>query len=239
MTSQDTSALPPLQIGMLLYPGFTLLDLVGPQTALGMHGQTHLVARDLAPVASDSGPSMLPTTTYEDCPRDLDVLFVPGGFGTAEVMADAEALRFLADRAPRARYVTAVCSGSLVLAAAGVLHGYRATSHWSTLHLLTALGIEVEAKRVVVDRNRVTGGGVTAGIDFGLVLLAKLRGEFAAKVTQLAMEYDPEPPFTAGSPEGAGPEVTAVARGIVEDSNLQVMRVIDAIRARANSRAEA
>ncbi len=122
------------------------------------------------------------------------------GFGTAEAMEDVDALRFLAARAPRAKYVTSVCSGSLILAAAGLLQGYKATTHWSSYDVLAALGVEVAEGRVVVDRNRITGGGVTAGIDFGLVLLAALRGDDVAKMTQLALEYDPAPPFNAGAP---------------------------------------
>src|SRR4029450_3727030 len=129
------------------------------------------------PIISDSGISILPTDTFETCPRDLDVLFVPGGMGTADVMEDAPTLRFLAIRAETAGYVTSVCSGSLILAAAGLLDGYRATTHWTSLDVLAAFGVEVERRRVVVDRNRITGGGVTAGIDFGLTLVALLRGE--------------------------------------------------------------
>jgi len=128
---------------------------------------------------------------------------VPGGFGQQQLMDDAQALAFLADRAATSKYVTSVCSGSLLLGAAGLLKGYKATSHWATRDALSAFGAEPVDARVVVDRNRITGGGVTAGIDFGLVLLAKLRGEEAAKLTQLAMEYDPEPPFSSGSPKTA------------------------------------
>lgn len=232
-TQGNTGSVKPLQIGMLLYPGLTLLDLIGPQTALALHGETHLVWRDLGPVPSDSGIAIVPTTTYDTCPQHLDVLFVPGGFGTADAMADAQALRFLQTQAATATYVTAVCSGSLILAAAGLLDGYRATTHWSSLDVLAAFGVTVEARRVVTDRNRITGGGVTAGIDFGLVLLAKLRGEPAARMTQLAMEYDPEPPFDAGSPEGAGPEITALARGVVAEVHARTMRIAQAWRAGA------
>lgn len=145
--------------------GLTLLDLIGPQTTLGMHGVTHLIAERLDPVLSDSGIAILPTTTYENCPRDLDVLFVPGGMGTADAMEDAKLLEFLRDRAETARYVTSVCSGSLILAAAGLLKGYRATTHWTSLDVLDAFGVSVEPLRVVSDRNRITGGGVTAGIE--------------------------------------------------------------------------
>jgi cyclohexyl-isocyanide hydratase len=216
---------PPLQIAMLIYPGVTLLDYVGPLTALGPHGQIHLVWKTLAPVTSDSNVAVVPTATLDDCPLDLDVLFVPGGLGTAAVMGDQQVLGFLADRGRRARYVTAVCSGSLILAGAGLLQGYRATTHWSAYEVLAALGVTVGEERVVVDRNRITGGGVTAGIDFGLVLLARLRGEAVARTTQLLMEYDPAPPFDAGSPRKAGPEITAMARTFIAPVNAQALAV--------------
>jgi cyclohexyl-isocyanide hydratase len=208
---------PPLQLGMLIYPDMTLLDLAGPQAALGLHGKTHLVWKTMDPVLTDSGISILPTATFADCPDDLDVLFVPGGFGTNEAMEDAEVLRFLADRGQRARYVTSVCSGSLILAAAGLLDGYKAATHWAVYDALEALGVTAERRRVVVDRNRFTGGGVTAGIDFGLTLLAELRGEMVAKMTQLMLEYDPKPPFDAGTPETAGPELTAMAMSTMQE----------------------
>ena len=210
-TSTPVTTPTPLQLGMLVYPGMTLLDFAGPQAALGLHGVTHLAWKTRDPIVTDGGIALLPTTTFADCPRDLDVLFVPGGFGSNELMEDVEVLRFLADRGARARYVTSVCSGALVLGAAGLLDGYRAATHWAAYDALAALGVAGEHARVVVDRNRVTGGGVTAGIDFGLTLLAELRGEIAAKVTQLAMEYDPAPPFDTGSPASAGPALTAIA----------------------------
>jgi cyclohexyl-isocyanide hydratase len=196
-----------LEIGMLLYPGLTLLDLIGPQTVFSWFANTHLVWKTKDLIATDTGIGIRPSATFETCPRDLDILFVPGGFGQQAIMNDREVLEFLADRASRAKYVTSVCSGSLLLGAAGLLKGYKATSHWAARDGLSAFGAEPVDARVVVDRNRITGGGVTAGIDFGLVVLAKLRGDDAAKLTQLAMEYDPEPPFNAGSPKAAGPAI--------------------------------
>jgi cyclohexyl-isocyanide hydratase len=198
----------PLKFGMLLYPGFTLLDLAGPQSALGMHGETLLLSKTLEQVPTDSGISVNPTTTFANCPENLDVLFVPGGFGSNAAMKDPEIVDFLAEAGWSARYITSVCSGSLLLGMAGLLEGYKAATHWSCYAGLEATGAEPVRERVVIDRNRMTGGGVTAGIDFGLTLLAELRGEQAAKVTQLAMEYDPQPPFNCGSPETAGPEIT-------------------------------
>lgn len=202
---------PPLEIGMLLYPGLTLLDLIGPQTVFSWFANTHLVWKTKDLVYSDTGIGMQPSCTFESCPRDLDILFVPGGFGQNQLMSDAETLAFLADRGSTAKYVTSVCSGSLLLGAAGLLKGYKATSHWAARDGLSAFGAIPTDARVVVDRNRITGGGVTAGIDFGLVILAKLRGDDAAKLTQLAMEYDPEPPFQAGSPKTAGPAIVEQA----------------------------
>jgi cyclohexyl-isocyanide hydratase len=211
----------PLQVGMLLYPGLTLQDLIGPQTVWSWHAKIHLIWKTRDMIVSDSGIGIQPTTTFSDCPNNLDVLFVPGGSGTVAVMKDREVLNFLADQAAQAKYVTSVCSGSLILGAVGLLQGYKATSHWSCRDLLPMFGAEPVEARVVVDRNRVTGGGVTAGIDFGLVLLAKLRGDDIAKVTQLAMEYDPEPPFQAGSPKTAGPALTKRVMSYFESVNLE------------------
>ncbi len=211
-------SLAPLEIGMLIYPGMTLLDLAGPQSALGMHGRTHLFWKTLDPVMTDSGIALLPTATFADAPIRLDVLFVPGGFGTVAAMKDYEIAAFLAERGRDARYVTSVCSGSLILGMAGLLDGYRAATHWATYDALEAMGVEGGHERVVADRNRFTGGGVTAGIDFGLTLLAELRGEEVAKITQLMMEYDPVPPFDTGSPKSAGPELVAAARAMMGDT---------------------
>ncbi len=205
----------PLEIGMLLYPGLTMLDLIGPQTVFSWYANIHLVWKTKDLIYSDTGIGMQPTATFETCPRNLDILFVPGGFGQNQLMNDAEVLAFLADRAATSRYITSVCSGSLLLGAAGLLKGYKATSHWAVRDGLTAFGAEPVEARVVVDRNRITGGGVTAGIDFGLVILAKLRGDDAAKLTQLAMEYDPQPPFDAGNPKSAGPAIVEKAMGFM------------------------
>jgi cyclohexyl-isocyanide hydratase len=209
----------PLEIGMLLYPGFTMLDLVGPLTAFSPHSKIHLLWKSLEPVVSDSGGiKLLPTTALRDCPQTLDVLFVPGGFGTFEAMKDAELIEFLKDAGAQARYITSVCSGSLILGAAGLLEGYQATSHWACHDLLSQFGALPLKARVVADRNRFTGGGVTAGIDFGLTLLAELRGANAAKQTQLMMEYDPQPPFDAGSPDTAEPEIVQAVRAMLDQA---------------------
>jgi cyclohexyl-isocyanide hydratase len=189
---------------MFLFPGVTLLDLIGPQTVLSGCATVHLMNETLDPVISDTGIKIHPTTTFSQIPATLDVLFIPGGPGQVEVMGNPATLKFLAKAGEHARFVTAVCTGSIILGAAGLLRGYKATTHWAAHPLLPLFGAESVRSRVVVDRNRITGGGVTAGIDFGLVLLAQLCGEDTAKLVQLAMEYDPQPPFKAGSPEGAG-----------------------------------
>ncbi|MEQ5843779.1 DJ-1/PfpI family protein [Paraburkholderia acidicola] len=207
-----------VHVAMLVFPGFTLLDLVGPQTTLSFHTTVHLVAKTLEPVASDSGIKLVPTCTFADCPQNVDVLFVPGGFGTADAMEDEETIAFLRDRGARARFVTSVCTGSLIQAAAGLLEGYEATTYWAHLDILRVLGAKPIAKRVVMDRGRISGGGVTAGIDFGLSLLAELRGDLTARTMQLLMEYDPAPPFDCGNPEDAGPEVAAQAKAALGDA---------------------
>jgi cyclohexyl-isocyanide hydratase len=192
-----------LQIGMLLYPGLSALDLIGahPFFAELSNSQVHLLWKDKDPVVSSLGYSIVPTTSIRDCPRDLDVVFVPGGTsGTFAMMDDDEILSFLAERSSRARFVTSVCTGSLILGAAGLLKGYQATCHWRFRDLLIMLGATPVEERVVTDRNRITGGGVTAGIDFGLVVASRLRGRHAAEVLQLYNEYDPHPPFAAGTP---------------------------------------
>lgn len=203
----DETARP--EVGMLMFPGLTLLDLLGPQTVLSNTCNIHLVWKHTDLIQSDSGIVLKPAKTLAECPRDLDVLFVPGGPGQMEAMQDPDVLRFVADRGARARYVTSVCTGSLLLGAAGLLQGYKATSHWAARESLRHFGATPVEARVVTDRNRVTAGGVTAGIDFGLVLLAKMLGDEVAKMTQLMMEYDPHPPFNCGTPESAGPEFMA------------------------------
>lgn len=200
---------------MLLYPEFTALDLVGPfQVLSAVKGlDVKLVWKTKDIVTSDAGLAVMPHFSFKDCPSELAVLFVPGGTrGTLNAMADKEILDFLRSRSQKAQYITSVCTGSLVLGAAGLLKGYKATSHWVARDVLSILGAEPVDARVVTDRNRITGGGVTAGIDFGLELAAKLNGEEQAKAIQLALEYDPQPPFKTGSPKGAGEAMTGRAR---------------------------
>lgn len=198
-----------LQIGFLIYPTVIQLDVMGAYQVLAFppHTQVHLIWKTLDPIATNEGLTLVPTTTLADCPP-LDVLCVPGGgMGQIDVMKDPEILNFLQQQSKTARYVTSVCTGSLILAAAGLLQGYKATCHWAFRDQLALLGVEVVSQRVVIDRDRVTGAGVTSGIDLGLVLLGLFCGEDVAKMAQLMMEYDPEPPFHAGIPETAGKDV--------------------------------
>jgi len=199
-----------INIGFLLFPKLTQLDLTGPVQVLSrMPGaKVHLIWKTLDPVPSDTPISILPTMKMSECPQ-LDVICVPGGSGQIALMDDAETLDFLRQQAAGAKYVTSVCTGSLVLGAAGLLEGYRAACHWMSRDQLTLLGATPTGERVVKDRNRISGGGVTAGIDFGLTVVAELCGPEAAKAIQLSIEYAPHPPFNAGSPEGAGPELVA------------------------------
>lgn len=206
---------PTREIAMLVYPEFFAQDLVGPYTVLASLPQTrvHLIARTMDPIIATPGRlPILPSATFEDCPRDLDVLLVPGGaFSTIKAMEDEATVAFVRDRGMRAKYLTSVCTGSLILGAAGLLKGYKATSHWVTHDLLAHFGAIPTQDRVVVDRNRITGGGVTAGIDFGLTLASILNDEQTAQVVQLAIEYDPDPPFDAGSPQRAPAHIKAIA----------------------------
>lgn len=190
------------QIGMLVYPGMTVMDLIGPHCMFGsmMGAKIHIVAKSLDPVTSDAGLTVVPDATFETCPKDLTVLFAPGGTdGTLAAATDPDTLAFFADRGARASYITSVCSGSLILGAAGLLKGYKATSHWSCRDALAGFGAIPTEARVVRDRNRITGAGVTAGLDFGLSMVAELRGQTYAECAQLMGEYDPDPPFNAGS----------------------------------------
>jgi cyclohexyl-isocyanide hydratase len=195
-----------LNIVMLLYPRLTQLDLTGPFEVFARLPDVKIIlaARDLSPVTDSGGLRLLPTHSLTDAPP-ADILFVPGGPGQLALMEDAETLDFLRSQAAGARYVTSVCTGSLVLAAAGLLTGYRATCHWMSLDQLSLFGCTPVAERVVVDGSRVTGGGVTSGIDFALHLAGLLFGRERAERTQLSMEYDPAPPFTAGHPRSAAP----------------------------------
>jgi cyclohexyl-isocyanide hydratase len=212
----DAATPPPaaLSVGFLVFPGITQLDLTGPQEVLARvpGATTALYWKTLEPVRSASSLMLLPTRTFED-QAPIDLLCIPGGPGQIELMTDTAVLAWVRETAARSRWVTSVCTGSLVLAAAGLLRGRRATTHWSAMEDLTLLGAHAVPERVVVDGNIITGAGVTSGIDFALQVVADLYGAARAQAIQLSMEYDPKPPFaSAGSPATADPEVVTRLR---------------------------
>lgn len=206
----------PLRVVFLLFPNVTQLDLTGPAQVLSRLGnaKVDLVWKTLEPVPTDAGFSIMPTATLDDV-QSADILCIPGGFGTVAVMEDEALLDWVRRVGEGAMWVTSVCTGSLVLAAAGLLTGYRAGCHWASRHQLAWFGAEPVAERWVIDRNRVTGGGVTAGIDFALQLTALIRGEDHAKFVQLSIEYDPQPPFDSGTPDKADAATLARYRELV------------------------
>lgn len=208
-----------LTIGMLLFDGLTQLDLTGPYEVLARMPNTrvYLVAENSDAIRSEWGLRILPDVTFDGAPP-LDVLCVPGGWGVNAQLENEALIDFLKTRGETARYVTSVCSGALLLGAAGLLRGYRATTHWMSLELLQLFGAEAVTARVVRDRNRITGAGVTAGIDFGLVLAQELFGLAAAEAIQLALEYQPAPPFDSGSPGTAPADVRTAVLGASRES---------------------
>lgn len=229
---------PKLTIALMPFPGMFLQDLVGPLTMFEalLNRDVLLVWKDKQPIAAGSGLTLTPTTTFAECPEQLDVLFVPGGVpGTFAMMEDAEVLDFLAARGKTARYVTSVCTGALILGAAGLLAGYKATSYWNTRDVLSLLGATPTDGRVVVDRNRITGGGVTAGLDFGLRVIAEVRSRAYAEAVQLYVEYDPQPPFDAGSPTTASP----AAKAFIDDMFGPLVDVARQTAMRARTRLDA
>ena len=197
-----------IRVGMVLFPNLTQLDLTGPHEVLSFPPNivVDMLWHRIEPVTSISGLALMPTATFDD--YDLpDVLFIPGGPGQLQAMDDALLIEFVKRAGAEAKYITSVCTGSLVLAAAGLLIGKRATSHWGVVDQLALMGAEPVRERVVEDGNIITGAGVTAGIDFALTLVARLVSEDAAKAIQLGIEYDPDPPFNSGSVETADPQI--------------------------------
>jgi len=200
---------------MLAYDKMTALDLVGPQYMFAslMGATVEIAAKTLDPVVSDTGLVIMPDRTLADIPKDLTVIFAPGGSsGTLQAMRDPETVRFLQIAGERAEYVTSVCTGSVLLGKAGLLDGYKATSHWNQLEALRAFGAKPVAERVVKDRNRITGAGVSAGLDFGLQMVGMFRDQDYAEITQLLCEYDPQPPYNTGSPATAKPHQVKVLK---------------------------
>jgi cyclohexyl-isocyanide hydratase len=192
-------------VGFVLFPHLTQLDLTGPLQVLARLPQstTHIAAKSQAPVPSDCGLGLVPTCTFESCPP-LDLICIPGGTtGVIGAIGDRETIEFIRRQASGATYVTSVCTGALILGAAGLLKGRRATTHWAFTYLLPLVGATYEKARIVRDGNVITAGGVTSGIDFGLSVVAEIAGETAARTIQLGIEYDPAPPFDCGHPDRA------------------------------------
>lgn len=208
-----TDSSKPFNIVFLLFDGITQLDFTGPAQFLArMPGAVvHTAAKRVGPIETDSGFAILPNTGFADCPQ-ADLLCVPGGFGTRGVIGDPETLQFVRDQAAGAQYVTSVCTGSVVLGAAGLLDRKRATSHWAYTGLLEKFGAIPATARVVKDGNIITAGGVTSGIDFALTVIGEIAGRAFAESVQLGLEYDPRPPFACGHPDVADPKLVATLR---------------------------
>jgi len=225
----------PYRIGFLLWPDLTQLDLTGPAQVLSrMPGaELHYVWKTLGPVPSDCGLSLVPTTTFADCPP-LDMLCVPGGVGVAPVMRDTAVLDWLRAQAAGAELVTSVCTGSLILAAAGLLDGYRAGCHWAAGEELALFGATFERERVVVDRNRITAGGVTSGIDFAFAVIARRHGRDTAEAVALALEYDPQP-MGGGTPATARPKVLAIVMAAMGERVAERAQAITELAAPASA----
>ncbi|MGD8326797.1 MAG: DJ-1/PfpI family protein [Sphingomonadales bacterium] len=202
-----------LRFGILVFPKVQQLDLTGPYEVFASAKGTEvdLVWKDLEPITTATGLKLLPTATFEDSSQ-YDVLCVPGGGGVNPLLKDKEVLEYVRKQAAGAKYITSVCTGSLILGAAGLLKGRRATSHWYAIDFLSHLGAEIVDERVVQDGNIFTAGGVTSGIDFGLAVIAELMGREEAEAVQLALEYAPAPPMNAGTPKGASAKVLASAK---------------------------
>ena len=218
------------QVGMIIFPGMTNLDFVGPLEVLARMPNTdvHILAKELSAIETDLGYSVSPTMKIGQEPP-LDLIFIGGGRGVNALLEDEMMLAYLEKVGQHVQWVTSVCTGALVLGAAGLLRGYKATTHWTAMEVLPLLGAEPVYRRVVVDRNRVTGGGVTAGIDFGLTIAALLHGDATAQSLQLGMEYNPEPPFQAGSPAIAPPEITSRIRESMSGVTAKRMSLAEAV----------
>ncbi len=211
-----------MKIGFVIYPGITMLDFAGPAQFLNQvrGAELHVFGQTLEPHPTDAGFSVNPTHGFDGAPQ-MDLICVPGGPGQAAAMASEELVDFVRSQGESAKYVTSVCTGSLLLGQAGLLRGYRAACHWVWRDQLTAFGAKPVDARVVRDRNRITGGGVTAGIDFALTVIAEIAGEDTARFIQLALEYDPAPPFDSGSPDTADPALVTTVKRVLSE-NLKV-----------------
>ena len=210
-----------MKVLSMVYPGMTLLDLVGPLQAWSFLPGYELQSAWHRPgaVLTDCGLSVQATHGFADAWADPDVLVVGGGAKpTLDLLGDSAVTTFLADRGSRARWVCSVCTGSLLLGAAGLLRGYRAATHWSAREALTQFGAEPSDERVCVDRNRITGGGITAGVDFGITVAGHWTGESMGRVIELLMEYAPQPPYGTGRPDLADAQTLATARAAIQQA---------------------
>lgn len=226
-----------ITIGMLIFPKMTSLDILGPFEVLAKApGCTvQFVWKDMSAVVGDTGIRVMPDVDFNAAPK-FDVIVVPGGPGQTDLMEDEDVISFLTTQGSQAKFVTSVCTGSLLLAAAGLLTGYKATCHWLSIDQLTQFGVEVVEERVVIDRNRITGGGVTSGLDFAFAVLSVLRGEDCARTLQLLLEYDPQPPFNSGHPRSASKELVAQVRLATASMVDRRSTVSNRVAARLNAR---
>lgn len=221
-----------LQIGILAFPGVQQLDLTGPYEIFASipGAKVHLIWKEHGPVISATGLVLTPTLSFRETPT-LDVLCIPGGGGVNALLEDGEVLDFVREKAAGAKYVTSVCTGALVLGAAGLLAGRRATTHWHAHDFLEKFGAIPVRRRVVRDGNLITAGGVTAGIDFGLTVVAELIDQTQAEAIQLNLEYDPKPPFRAGTPEEASADVVAMVKRRLAPSRTAREALVDRLLA--------
>jgi cyclohexyl-isocyanide hydratase len=219
-----------LKVGMLLFPDLTIQDFVGPYDVFVKEKtfEVFVVGMTTDPIKAEGGLTLTPAVSFLECPQ-LDILFVPGGRGVNQMLTSQTFLNFIREQGKSARFVTSVCTGSLLLAAVGLLEGHRATTHWRSLDLLAKLGADVAEDRYVIDGKFITGGGVTAGIDFGLALVAHVAGEDSAKLIQLMLEYNPAPPFTSGSPKTAEKDVLDKAMAMTLPIYNERIKIIDQI----------
>jgi len=219
------------KIAFLIYPGMTQLDFTGPAEVLGLmpDAEIHLVWKTLDPVRSDNDITFVPHKTIADN-ITYNMICVPGGLACTDLMTDAPVINWLRQQAETAEYITSVCTGSLVLAAAGLLDGYNAGCHWAWAEHLEHFGATPVRKRVVIDRNRITAGGVTAGIDFGFRIVEQRLGRDIAEAFQLGIEYDPEP-IAGGVPETARPEILEIVKTRVSTTSRERIATITEVAA--------
>lgn len=225
--------MPLVNVGFVIFPHLTQLDFTGPQQVLARLPESamHIVAKSAAPVPSDSGLGLVPTHTFENCPR-LDLICVPGGnAGVVQVMGDRETIEFVRRQSSTAKYVTSVCTGAFILGVAGLLKGRRATTHWAFAELLPLVGATHEKGRIVKDGNVITAGGVTSGIDFGLRVVAEIAGESVAQAIQLGLEYDPDPPFASGHPDRASAAIKTMVSPRYEAARANFRTELSRLRA--------